>query len=240
MTSERPTQELIENKVRIRVINEQDLNAHIEDIATAVADITSDGFGPDKVTNVERIKNRLLREPHVLLAEHQGVPIGIQFQTVHETDNDCFVYYSRVVCKKYQGYGIARQLLDQAIQQYKPSVVGARSQNPAEILSYIRVMKRLGVQQVFPFDGGDGDTNPMTETSNEFLRILDFTSITDPNTGVIRGAYPEGRLGDYTIDMAHQDIADIEKYMQQVGLSRENGDALFYCARLPYEVSLSK
>jgi len=237
---EKSKQELMLSELSIRIFNDDDLRSHVDEIAVALADITSDGFGPGKVANTERAKTQLLNEPHVLLAEHLGVPIGIQFQTVHETETDRFVYYSRVIRKQYQGHGIAGRLLDQAIHKYKPSVVGARSQNPAEILSFIRAMKRLGVQQVFPFDGRDGGTNPMTGSLDEFLRILDFTSITDPITGVIRGAYPEGRLGDYAIDTSHRDIAEIEEYMQQVGLSRENGDALFYCARLPLEGSSSR
>ena len=217
--------------IQVRVVDREELSAKIDEIAHKIAEIASDGFGHGKTMSPERIKRRLSKEPFVVLAEQGNNLVGFQFQSIHDTNTERYLYYSRVIKRDQQGQGIAQQLLNRAIEHYQPSVIGARSQNPAEILSFIKAMLKRGITSVFPFiDNQERQASQITVT--EFLEQIGFAGKVNPETGLGKHSYEEGKLGDYAVQLENPEILAIEKYMQSIGLNRKEGDSVFYLARL--------
>lgn len=217
--------------IQVRVVDGEELATKIDEIAHKIVEVASDGFGPGKIMSPERIKRRLSKEPFVVLAEQGDNLIGFQFQSIHDTNTQRYLYYSRVVRRDQQGRGIAKQLLDGAIDHYQPSVIGARSQNPAEILSFIKAMRKRGITSVFPFVD-DQERQALQTVVTEFLEQIDLAGKVNPETGLVKHSYEEGKLGDYAIQLENPEILTLEKHLQSIGLKREEGDSVFYFARL--------
>lgn len=210
-----------------------DLLNHIDQLSFIVAFIAADGFGLPEMMTPERLKLRLLKEGDLIIAvDSKAEGIGFQIQTVFQTDKEKYLYYSRAVRKDKQRQGIGSYLLHTAIEAHKPTIVAARSQNPAEIYSFIRVMASLGVNDVFPITRSFGQDEKALRTLSVLVKKLRCSKKIDLNTGLFKGAYPEGRLGDYTVNNQHPEIKLIEGRLQELGMNRENGDAIFYLAFL--------
>ncbi|OGM29452.1 hypothetical protein A2801_03945 [Candidatus Woesebacteria bacterium RIFCSPHIGHO2_01_FULL_41_10] len=207
------------------------LENNVAQLSEIVASLASDGFGEGKVMSPERMEGRLLREGNLIIAlDQDSVPVGFQMQTVFSEGEEDFLYYSRVVRKDQQGKGIGGKLLRVATSLYKPTVVAARSQNPVEISSFLREMESLNVGGVYPFNF-PYDSNPRAQESLRVLvSKLGYLGKTDLETGLCRGAYSEGRLGDYEIRTDHPRIQKVEQDLVRFGLDRQGGDAIFYLA----------
>jgi len=216
---------------QVRVVGLDELVADLDSIAARISSVASDGFGPGKEMSPERIARRLSKEPYVILAEEGQELVGFQFQSLHETDTQKYLYYSRVIKKNKQGKGIAQMLLSGAIDAYAPTVIGARSQNPAEILSFTKAMRRRGIAKVYPFTTEE-EKLATQSTLIEFLEVIGFSDKVDLLTGLGQQSYPEGRLGDYEIHLNNPEIVRIEDYLISIGLSRADGDSVFYFAQL--------
>lgn len=206
-----------------------ELSNHIDQLSPIVALIAADGFGLPEMMTPERLKPRLLEEGDLIIAvDSKAEGIGFQMQTVFQADKEKYLYYSRAVRKDKQGQGIGGQLLHAAIEVYKPTIVAARSQNPAEICSFIRTMADLGVNGVFPLIKSFGQDEKALRALYVLIEKLGYSKNTDLSTGVCKSAYSEGKLGDYAIDERHPKIKVVESRLQELGINRENGDAVFY------------
>lgn len=221
--------ESVIDNIMTRCLEGDELMKDIDAISARIAQVASDGFGPGKTMSPERIKGRLIKEPYVILAENKGKLLGFQFQSIHTTQEQRYLYYSRVIREDQQGKGIAQLLLNEAIDLYGPSVVGARSQNPAEILSFIKLMEKKGIESIYPFNMNNEEVQVIL---TEFLKEIGFLGKVEIRTGLGKNSYEEGRLGDYGIEFENLKIKQIEEYLQTIGLSRDSGDTVFYFARL--------
>lgn len=220
--------------IEIRVLDGSDLTDGLTEIAARVAEVATDGFGPEKVMSADRMAGRLRREPSLVLAETDGELLGFQLQSVSDRHPERYLYYARAVRRDQQGRGIGSRLLHAAIDHYQPTLVGARSQNPAEILSFQRTMQQRGVEHVFPLAAGPEATALRAQLPN-FLAALGLQGTVEPATGLSRGVFTEGRLGDYAVRTDNPDIAALEDFLLSAGLDRNAGDAIFYFARVAPE-----
>ncbi len=210
-----------------------ELSNHIDQLSSIVALLAANGFGLPEMMTPERLKPRLLKEGDLIIAvDSKAEGVGFQIQTVFQADEEKYLYYSRVVRKDKQGQGIGGQLLHAAIEAHKPTIIAARSQNPAEIYSFIRVIASLGVNDVFPFTKSFSQDEKALRALYILVEKLGYSKDTNLITGVCEGAYPEGRLGDYVINKQHSEINVVENQLQKLGINRQNGDAIFYLAFL--------
>lgn len=210
-----------------------DLSNHIDQLSSISSSLAADGFGRPEMMTPERLKPMLLEEGDLIIAvDSKAEGVGFQMQKVFQTDKGKYLYYSRVVRKDKQRQGIASQLLHAAIETHKPTIVAARSQNPAEICSFAQVMANLGVDDVFPLTKYFKQDEKASRALYVLVEKLGYFKNTDLSTGVCKGAYPGGKLGDYAIDAQHPKVMVIETRLQELGINRQNGDAVFYLAFL--------
>ena len=220
----------------IRILEGSELTDNLADIAARTAEVATDGFGAAKNMSADRMAVRLRQRPSATLAEADGALLGFQLQSVHDNGLERYMYYVRAIRRSEQGRGLAARMLHAAIDHYQPTLVGARSQNPAEIQSFRRTMQQRGVEQVFPLATGPEATELRADLP-AFLGALGFVDTTDPATGLSRGIFTEGRLGDYQVRANTPAIAEIENHFLSVGLDRDAGDALFYFARVAHPLA---
>lgn len=207
-----------------RTLSPEELNL----LSQRLSAVAMDGFGEGFATP-ERIRWLLTSEHHVsfsLTADTREM-VGFQMSDIFQVGEDKCLYYSRAIRKTHQRLGLARQLLLSSINLHAPSIVCAKSQNSAEILSFIKTMRTLGVHDVYPFS----ESTALRDTMVEVIAAKKYT--VNPETGIIERSFQEGKLGDFTIERSHPEIADLEDILTQRGFQRKRGDALFYAARIP-------
>lgn len=226
------TKETIGKSIVISRLDGEELTRNLDSIAPQITDVVAAGFGPSKQADVEGIRARLLHEPHLVYAQKDSEIVGFQIQSIFETPDDTYLYFARTIRKEYQKIGLGSQLLEYAFRQYKPTVIGARTQNPAALLSFIKFLRRNDQHTIYPISPIHEQGDSMQNTVQQFTQLLGFENQVDVETGRMRGVYEDGRLGDYVINTADPNTIVIEDYLQSIDFERSNGDALFYCARM--------
>lgn len=143
--------------------------------------------------------------------------------------------FAFAVHNKYQAQGWGTALLCAAVSIHKPQIVVAQSQNPAAILASVKALRQLGAVDVYPITADINSSDDAVFAlylMNTIKSEKGGTSI-DPETGIMRQIYvPEtgGRLGAYQIKLNNPGIAEIEDRLQQLGLNRDEGDAVNFFA----------
>lgn len=226
------TKETIGKSIVISRLDGEELAQNLDSIAPQVTAVVAAGFGPSKQADVESIRARLLHEPHLVYAQKDSEIVGFQIQSIFETPDDTYLYFARAIRKEYQKLGLGSQLLEYAFKQYKPTVIGARTQNPAALLSFIKFLRRNDQHMIYPISPMHEQGDSMQNTVRQFTQLLEFEDQVDLETGRMRGVYEDGRLGDYVINIADPSTIAIEQYLQSINFERSSGDALFYCARM--------
>jgi hypothetical protein len=168
-----------------------------ENIVEQISMVASDGFGKNMTPDI--IARRLNKEPYVILAKEGNQLVGFLFSSINQTESEKYLYFSRAVKKENQGSGIGKMLLIEAIRKYQPTIIGAKSQNPAAIYSFIKAMKNLDISSIYPFFS-DKEKNNMKKVILEFANTLGVTGNFDFLTGLISNSYG-GRLGDYEVKL---------------------------------------
>lgn len=107
--------------------------------------------------------------------------------------------------------------------------IGGRTQNPVVMHRYSKFGK------LFPFDS--------RYTTSQGRRVVEFlvgniweaqAGEFNPESGIFRGAYKEGRLGDYPIPETDE-VRRWEMLLMKDGFDRNNGDAVAVVARVNAE-----
>lgn len=170
-----------------------------------------------------------------LLTQGEQEIEGYAFYNIPEVqlDGSYMIWEDGICLKKHlQGRGLAsfERLLAKICGLFPGRAfgwVGGRTQNPLVILRYAR----LGTN--YPFDAkyseGEGQTLLRFLVQN-IADVNEVKATLDYSTGICRGLYPEGRLGDYgrTIDGAEA----IECSLAEWGFDRNAGDAVITATRL--------
>ena len=105
--------------------------------------------------------------------------------------------------------------------------IGGRTQNPLVFLRYAK----LGT--VYPFDQlytNDLGISVMKYLLENIAEVKEFKDRLNLNTGICRGVYPEGKLGDYPISIKGGE--HYEKLLRIWRFNRENGDAIITVVKL--------
>lgn len=226
------TKEMLGESISISRLDNDELIRNLDVIAPQITEVVAEGFGPSNQANVEVLRARLTHEPHLIYAQRNNEIIGFQIQSIFETPDDTYLYFARAIRKEYQKLGLGSQFLEYAYKQYSPTVIGARTQNPAALLSFIKFLRRNDRHAIYPITSAHEQVDSMQETVQEFTQLLGFENQVDVKTGRMQGVYEEGRLGDYVINTADPGTIAIEQYLDSIDFERSNGDALFYCARM--------
>lgn len=213
--------------IQLRFIEGEELIA----AAPQLAELCGDAFGSPAMASVDSMLHIIKYEPQALVAATDTATIGFLTHRIYNGWADRYLHFSRVIRKGYQRQGLGSRMLAQVIDHHQPSVVGARSQNPAAVASSIRTLRSRGASLVFPFYS-EKDREAAQRMAEGHIQAVG-SHMPDLRTGLLRRAFDQGRLGDYEIDVRHPDVQVVEDHMQKIRLDRVAGDALFYCARLP-------
>ena len=210
---------------RILTFLNETFRENTQKFVPALSILNSLAFGFQNITPYEETEGRLLLSDTLMLATLSDLVIGFATYQIIDRGGNKVIYQSRGIVPQCQSSGLGRQFTLLACRLHKPDIVAGRAQNPVSIWSTIR---SGAFRKIYPFD------TPYSE-SEEFRNVLagitaakGYLGKVDLTTGIQRGAFPMGKLGDYKIELKHKEVAKIERYLQEAGLNRENGDAIYF------------
>jgi hypothetical protein len=169
------------------------------------------------------------------LLDNQGQLYGIAFYSAPAvTLGDSHVLWEDGIClvKLAQHQGHSRSAITKAASLFPErqfNWLGCRTQNPAMIMRYSKFGK------LFPFDELYDSTNgqPVMDFLLEHIAEVQTThqrGKLNTTNGVCTQLYPQGRLGDYRVDL--EKAAQFEEQLQCWGFERERGDAVILVSSL--------
>lgn len=205
----------------------------MDDLSRMTADVAVDGFGIPGMITAEIMRKEMENSDGLLIVlDDKDLPTAIQFFEIHEDLGNKFVWYGRAMRKVSQGQGLAGLMMRKMVNLINPTMVCAQSQNPAEIRSFSREMRKLGVKNIFPLDVLYDDDE---EAKRALEVVVDWFGYETMNvgTGLQSGLYGGKKMGDYKIRLDNPEINLIESRLSELGLNRQAGDAVFYMAFLP-------
>lgn len=211
----------------------QNINADDNHLVKSIHDVYLDGFGLQKGWSIGGIKETIAYSTMLglLLAPDQEI-CGYAFYVAPDQPlQETYLLWEDAIClkKKAQGKQLSSQALNLAyrfLRARKFGWIGGRTQNPLVIKRY----SKFGA--LFPFHAtyteGEGKL-VMDYLSQHIAEVRDVKQL-EKNIGICRGAYKEGRLGDYSMQVSDTD--DYERSLLEWNFQRENGDAVIVVSKL--------
>ncbi|MGV0029059.1 hypothetical protein [Phormidesmis priestleyi] len=169
------------------------------------------------------------------LTDDQGYLYGIAFYSAPDMNlGDSHILWEDGIClvKELQHKGFSRKAIAKAISLFPErqfNWLGCRTQNPAMMMRY----SKFG--RLFPFDKlyDSADGQPIMEFLIEHIAEVRTTyqrGKLNTINGVCTRLYPQGRLGDYLVDLER--AAQFEKQLQSWEFQRARGDAVILVSSL--------
>lgn len=206
-----------------------------EDVSDSVIEslgrVFSDGFGLPNGWNREDIRRALHRSDVLgLLHDADGVVVGYAFYSAPEISLEGrHLLWEDAIClqKLVQGSGYTGQVLFKSVTKLFPERVfgwvGGRTQNPKVFLRYAKLGQVLPFDLAYTSSLGRKVMNFLVEHITEVQEALS-RGILEQATGICRGIYREGKLGDYEI--ASHSWDRFEVLLRSWAFDRDSGDAL--------------
>jgi hypothetical protein len=195
-----------------------------------------DGFGFESVDWMHDNQEKLATSTILgRLLDNQGKLYGIAFYSAPAvTLDNAHILWEDGIClvKPAQNQGYSQKAIAKAASLFPErqfNWLGCRTQNPTMIMRY----SRFG--ELFPFDKlyDSADGQPVMEFLLEHIAEVRTTHQRGKlNTvnGVCTQLYPQGRLGDYLVNL--EKAAQFEKQLQSWEFQRERGDAVILVSSL--------
>lgn len=209
-----------------------------------IVDTFRDGFGLKDGWSIKSARHAISRSTILgLLRDENGLISGYAFYTIPDAllKGTNFLWEDAICIRKYlQGKKWTSQPLMDAICRFLPEKtfgwLGGRTQNPRVLLRY------ASLGNLYPF-GIKKDEEPESAAVLDFLfqhikEVKDDWPVVDPKTWICKGIYPEGKLGDYSIDI--KGCEEFERELIGNGFNRDAGDAVIVVSRLRYIISAHK
>lgn len=199
-------------------------------VSTILGDLAGKAFGYGEPVPEVRMTLQLKGLHSITVFIDKGQIVGYQSQKQFNVDQLMGIYYSITVLPEYQASGVGGKLMSHTIEQVKPEIIAARTQNPAAVLSLQKALQRSGIDyKLYPFE--HVVNQQALQAFNAVIQLVD-ASETDKNTWVQKNVYRGKRLGDYRVDESNPQISAINNKMIALGLDRDTGDAIYYVAIL--------
>lgn len=213
----------------IEVYQKDRLSYESTNLIPVLSDLNSRAFKLQIPTTEKETKDRLDQTDVLFLAKSEEELIGFANYQVLNLNGATVLYQSRGILEGSQNKGLGRYFTKLAIDMFNADILSAKSQNPNSIWSAIRA----GVlKEVFPIDRLYSESNEIMTILKLLIEKRGKTGEVDLDTGLHRASYPMGKLGDYSIDLSHPGIAGVEKRLQEIGLNRLLGDAIYYMGKV--------
>lgn len=128
----------------------------------------------------------------------------------------------------WQGGGLGIEMLKEALRRLPSDALVARTQNGG----IARMLRKLRPGRIYPLDATySGDSAALLQAVEEGAAELRRSEI-EPSTGISKGVYREGKLGDYEECVNPEYIREFEERMLELDPSwnRGRGDAVVLIA----------
>jgi hypothetical protein len=195
-----------------------------------------DGFGLSEGWSIDGVQKMLNTSAilGLLMGEEREI-LGYAFYSVPPVPlNQNYLLWEDGIClrKEAQGKRGSGQVIEKACAIFPDrrfGWLGGRTQNPVVIKRY----SKFGT--VFPFDilydttEGKLVMNYLLEYIAEVSEVYNAEKL-DLSNGICRGIYPEGRLGDYPVEVSGTDR--FEKQLRLWKFQRDGGDAVIVISKL--------
>lgn len=169
------------------------------------------------------------------LMDKQDQLYGIAFYSAPlELLHNFHVLWEDGIClvKALQHKGFSRKAIAKATSFFperKFNWLGCRTQNPAMMVRYSRFGKLFPFDELYDSSDGQVVMDFLLEYVSEVKTTHQRQKLNTVN-GVCTQLYPQGRLGDYVVDL--EKAAIFEKQLQDWGFQREQGDAVILVSAL--------
>lgn len=210
-------------------LHRDDIAAHMDRLVPLWADLNTEAFALNEPTTHEEAAHKLATADLLLLAEHGGEPVGFGMYQLIPSSAGRVIYQARGLLAGTQGLGHGRSLPVRASVELNADFLIAKAQNPISIWS---TMSSGLFERVQPIDGDFTESPEMSQVLADTLTARGKVGEADPRTGLHRGSYPMGKLGDYQPVPGHPGIARVQARLAEIGVSIANGDAIYYGGKI--------
>lgn len=200
----------------------------LEKLTYPISQINSLAFGLDETTT-EETKERLAKTDTLLLAIVNEAVVGFATFQIIGLDGGVAIYQSRGILPSHHGRGLGKSFTRTACELHSPDILVAKAQNPVSIWA---TMRSRVLKTIYPIEKLYSESPEMQQSLRIIVERRGHAGEVDLSTGLHRKSYPMGRLGNYQINLSHPGIALVEQRLQEIGLKREEGDAVYYMGKV--------
>ena len=209
----------------IHVLRRSDIERDMDRIAPLYAELNTAAFALEEPTETDEAIDKLSHTDLLLLAsDDENNPVGFATYQCIPSAAGNVIYQARGLTAESRGLGLGRSFPRIAARELSADYLIAKAQNPISIWSTIA--SEL-FETVLPIDGDFTDSPEMQQVLLDTVAFRGKTGGVDLRTGIHRGSYPMGKLGDYAPDLSHPGVAAVQARLDELGIDSLAGDAVY-------------
>lgn len=197
----------------------------------------------DREISIDRMRRGLSHPRTILmLAKHQGIPVGFGIFPRLPIDGEPVLYSSRAFMPEHEGQGLGTHFLDKAISLHQEIVTGMHrslrwgvlmTQSAFSILTLKRLQELGRIGKIYPLDEPyDRNRDAQSVLLGVHKEVLMYSQSIDTRTGVSISELGELGMNEaYRPRREHQEAFEIHQRMVSAppgwGMNRERGDVVY-------------
>lgn len=214
----------------IRILHRTDIERGMGSIAPLYANLNTAAFALENPTDIAEAIDKLSHTDLLLLAsDSENNPVGFATYQYIPSSAGNVIYQARGLTVEARGLGLGKTFPRIAAHELGADYLIAKAQNPISIWSTIA--SEL-FEEVLPIDGDFTDSPEMLQVLLDTVSFRGKTGGVDLRTGVHRGSYSMGKLGDYTPDLSQPGVATVQARLDELSVDNMAGDAVYYGGKI--------
>lgn len=210
-----------------KLLPKSDLRSFAERISKIFGRAFWHSDDPEKRWTVDKIMQRLPKMQCTVLALSNKAIGYAMFDSATYDDHKILFVDSIGIVPDWQHSGLGIKILFEVLKHMPCASVAARTQNPAFIL----MLRKLEPQALLPLTACyEGHDLELLKALKREIIELKGANI-DLRSGLCRKAYHGKKLGDYEVNLSNSQINQIESRFEQLGLNRDDSDAIVVIAK---------
>lgn len=202
----------------------------LDTLAPMYADLNTAAFALDQPTTIDEAADRLTKTDLLLLAlDDSHEPVGFATYQFIPSAAGRVIYQARGLTKEARGRSYGKKFPQAAARELRADFLIAKAQNPISIWS---TMSAGVFETAYPLHGDFTESPEMSRVLLDTVAARGKTGEVDLRTGVHKGSYPMGKLGDYDPDFSHPGVAAVQARLLELGIDATNGDAIYYGGKI--------
>jgi len=211
---------------KLQIFTKESIAKNNPDLIPIISLLNSLSFDFKQPSTHSEIEDKLKLTDLLILAIHHKTPVGMATYQILFCGEKKLIYQARGIIPEHQKTGLGKKFVQIAHYLCQPEIISARAQNPISIWTTI---KSGILKKTYPIEILYNQSPAMQKVLTDLIMQRGFSiKEVNPNTGLQKKAYKMGQLGNYNIDTKHPGVTMVENKLYEIGLDKNNGDAVYY------------